>query len=214
MIEITAFQYQYPTTQGEKSPLILTFPAFTAAPSELIWLAGYSGCGKTNLLNLVAGLMPAPPNCIYFDNSDLSLLTPSQRDAWRAKTVGLVPQEPLLIDCLTALQNVTLPLQHSGDGQLTAVKRLFSDLNLSRVSHHKPTQLSRGQQQRVALARAFANHPALVLADEPTANLDDIQAHTVMTQFTKLLAREGTSAVIASHDARIASYCSRKVVFA
>jgi putative ABC transport system ATP-binding protein len=216
MLTISAFHFYYPNfaqaaKAGQRTEL--TMPAVSASPGELVWLAGESGCGKTTLLHLIAGLLHAPLGAIHCHEQDLALLSRSQRDQWRAQTVGLVPQEPLLVESLSALHNAQLPSQLLGQNLSERIARLFSDLNLSRISHLRPAQLSRGQQQRVALIRAIAHQPALLLADEPTANLDDTNVHAVMTLFKELTHKHQLAGIIASHDSRIAPYCSRKVVF-
>lgn len=213
MLTVAAFQYQYPAVK-KRPPAAIALPGFKAGPGDLIWLAGDSGCGKTTLLNLIAGLLPAPVGMIHFVDQDLAALNPRQRDAWRASQIGFVPQEPQLIDSLTAEQNAALPGQLSGIGKTSHIDALFEALHLTALSHHKPAQLSRGQQQRVALARAFSLQPSLVLADEPTANLDDGHAQRVMSMLKALIEKNNSCAIVASHDSRIAPYCTHKVVFA
>jgi putative ABC transport system ATP-binding protein len=207
-----SFSFHSGNQAGLFKPLQL--PALTALPGELVWLAGNSGCGKTILLNLIAGLIPAPKGFIHFFDTDITLLGSRDKFAELTHAIGFIPQEPLLIDSLTALQNVTLPHELMGCSVTEHINALFKALDIERVAQRKPSQLSRGQQQRVSIARAFANKPALLLADEPTANLDDDRVNVVMALIKQLLAENGTAAVIASHDSRIAPYCTRKVVFA
>jgi putative ABC transport system ATP-binding protein len=214
MLTVAAFQYLYPAVKQQLPAAPLALPGFNATAGDLIWLAGESGCGKTTLLNLIAGLLPAPVGMIHFLGQDLAAMSSGQRDAWRASEIGWVPQEPLLIDSLTAQENAVLPGKLTGIGTTSNIEALFETLNLKAIAHHRPAQLSRGQQQRVALARAFSLQPALILADEPTANLDDTHAQRVMVLLTSLIKNNNSCAIIASHDSRIAPYCTHKVGFA
>jgi putative ABC transport system ATP-binding protein len=214
MLAVAAFHYLYPAVKKQLPAEPLALPSFNAAAGDLIWLAGESGCGKTTLLNLIAGLLPTPVGNVHFLGQDLAAMSSGQRDAWRASHIGWVPQEPLLIDSLTAQENALLPGKLAGIGTASNIEALFETLNLKAIAHHRPAQLSRGQQQRVALARAFSLQPALVLADEPTANLDDRHAQDVMSLLKALIEKNNSCAIIASHDSRIAPYCTHKVVFA
>ena len=209
MLLVKPFSYQYAAGSATRA---VPIPGFSAGAHELIGLSGASGCGKTTALNLIAGLLPVSRGCVWVDGQDIGALTAIARDRWRGLAVGVVPQDPQLIDSLSALQNVVLPLQLAGHRPLE-VDRLFHDLGLAKYQHHTPAQLSRGQQQRVAIARAFANQPSLILADEPTANLDDAHTHAVLTLLHTLCQSRQCTAVIASHDARIARYCDQTVVF-
>jgi putative ABC transport system ATP-binding protein len=207
MLSVQPFNFQHASIDGRTQAAVIQFPGFEAKSGELIWLSGQSGCGKTTLLNLIAGFLPLPAHAVFLNRVDLSLTASSPH------AIGLIAQEPLLIDSLSAFQNAALPAQLAGIDSNAQVSHLFETLNITSVAHHRPAQLSRGQQQRVALARAFAFRPTLVLADEPTANLDDVHAHSVMTLIQQLLVEQGAAAVIASHDSRLKAYCSQQVVF-
>lgn len=220
MLQVNAFNHQYLGALGalgaRSQPKPIHIPGFSAQAQHITWLSGASGCGKTTALNLIAGLIPVAQGQVWVNGQDIGALTAIARDRWRGGAVGFVPQEPQLIDSLSALQNVVLPAQLAGVAARAPqhVTRLLSDLGLAQVKHHTPNQLSRGQQQRVAIARAFAGQPALLLADEPTANLDDTHAHAVMALLQSLCQLHHCTAVVASHDARVALYCTQKVVFA
>ncbi len=227
-VQLKSFDYRYSgavglgkakfaeTWEGARA---LKIPALRISKGELVWLHGPSGCGKTTMLNLIAGFLTPPPEHVTVLNQDMGQLRQSQRHQqshWRMHTIGIVPQEPLLIDSLSAWQNAVLPAQLAGLDKLDFVERveqLFARLSIDSVRLHLPSQLSRGQQQRVAIARAFANQSRLILADEPTANLDDANVHSVMTLIQQLVAEQGACAIVASHDARIAPYCTSRMGF-
>jgi ABC-type lipoprotein export system ATPase subunit len=230
-VQLKSFDYRYSgavglgkanVAQTEAGVKALKIPALCVSQNELVWLHGPSGCGKTTMLNLIAGFLTPPPGHVTVLNQDMGQLRrvqqnqQSNQNHWRMHTIGIVPQEPLLIDSLNAWQNAVLPSQLAGFGQpdfAERVEQLFARLAIDSVRLHLPSQLSRGQQQRVAIARAFANQPRLILADEPTANLDDANVHNVMTLIQQLVAEQGACAIVASHDARIAPYCTSRMGF-
>jgi ABC-type lipoprotein export system ATPase subunit len=214
VLSVASFEFQHPRVPRDRPSAPIVFPAFCAAPGELVWLSGNSGCGKTSLLQLIAGLIPTPKGVIRLFDEDVTTKGISKKPNRQYAVIGFIPQEPLLIDSLTAHQNAILPHALTGHTVSKQVDLLFKALDIAHVAHQQPAQLSRGQQQRVAIARAFANKPLLLLADEPTANLDDARTADVMACIQQLCLENGTAAVIASHDCRIAPHCTRKVVFA
>lgn len=170
-------------------------------------VVGPSGCGKTTLLSLIAGLLPIQQGRIGVDGvwiDELARRGPRALDAFRAQRIGLVPQQPLLFGMLSALDNLLLARQLAGQpADRAAALALLDELGLGGLAQRRPAQLSRGQQQRVALARALINRPALILADEPTANLDDTQAGQALTLLSERARASQATLLIATHDARV-----------
>ncbi len=180
------------------------------------WLAivGQSGSGKSTLMN-VMGCLDTPTSGTYrLGGRDVSVLTAEELSQVRARQIGFVFQKFHLIPDLTAFENVELPLMYRG--LATSVRRQLAEESLCRVGlshrmHHRPSELSGGQQQRVAIARAIAAHPPLILADEPTGNLDTASGETVMALLGELHA-EGHTVVLITHDNGIASRAERTVI--
>jgi len=170
---------------------------------EIVVLKGPSGCGKTTLLNLVAGLDRPTSGDIYVAGQALSLLSEDHLAAFRRANVGYVFQSFNLLSQLTAAQNVALPLECStsvGWYVQEKVDTLLNHVGLSHRRHHRPSQLSGGEKQRIALARALVNEPDIVLADEPTGNLDSqssLQIASLISELNRLL---GQTFVLVSHD--------------
>jgi putative ABC transport system ATP-binding protein len=187
--------------------MVLDIAHFGLMPGAQAVVVGPSGCGKTTLLSLLAGLLPIQQGRILIGGVSLNEL--AQRgaravDGFRARHIGLVPQHPLLFGMLSALDNLLLAQRLAG-GQTDrdAARKLLTELGLAGLEHRRPAQLSRGQQQRVALARALVNRPALLLADEPTANLDDAQAAQAIDLLRERAQSLGAVLLIATHDARV-----------
>lgn len=180
------------------------------------WLAivGQSGSGKSTLMNIM-GCLDTPSSGTYrLGGRDVSALTAEELSQVRARQIGFVFQKFHLIPDLTALENVELPLMYRG--LATSARRQLAEESLYRVGlthrmHHRPSELSGGQQQRVAIARAIAAHPPLILADEPTGNLDTASGETVMALLGELHA-EGHTVVLITHDNGIAARAERTVV--
>ena len=182
-------------------------------------IVGPSGSGKTTLLGLLAGLDLPSRGSVTLDGQDLSELSEDERALLRAEKVGFVFQSFQLIPTLTALENVLVPieLQEAGigaDGDAGAGARahdLLERVGLGDRAHHYPAQLSGGEQQRVGLARAFANEPKILMADEPTGNLDAETGHNVIDLMVELNQQEGTTLVLVTHDTELASRAHRIV---
>ena len=180
---------------------------------ELLAIIGQSGSGKSTLMNIM-GCLDVPTSGTYaFDGQDVSHLSQRRLSAVRGQKIGFVFQKFHLIPELTALENVELPLSYRG---LTAAqRRRLAEESLERVGlhermHHRPNELSGGQQQRVAIARAIAAHPPLILADEPTGNLDSRSGQTVMSLLADLHG-DGHTVVLITHDPAIAAKAQRVV---
>lgn len=180
---------------------------------EFIAIMGPSGCGKTTLLNIL-GLLDNPSEGNYLlDGEEVSRLKESQRTALRKGKIGFVFQSFNLIDELTVEQNVELPLKYMGvptDERKKRVTDVLRRMNISHRANHYPNQLSGGQQQRTAIARAVVCNPRMILADEPTGNLDSKNGKEVMELLAEL-NDEGTTIIMVTHSQRDASYANRVI---
>ncbi|MGI9521898.1 MAG: ABC transporter ATP-binding protein [Hyphomicrobiaceae bacterium] len=177
-------------------------------PGRSAAIVGPSGSGKTSLLMVVAGLERATRGRVLVAGHDLSMLSEDQLAAVRGRNIGIVFQSFHLIPTMTAYENVALPLELTdrADAPLKA-RELLSDVGLSQRLDHYPAQLSGGEQQRVALARALAARPSLLLADEPTGNLDNATGAQVVDLMFALQKREHTTLLLVTHDERLAKRC-------
>lgn len=182
------------------------------ARGEAVGLVGPSGSGKTSLLMVLAGLERATSGSVSLDEQEITRLNEDALAKLRRERVGIVFQAFHLIPAMTALENVAIPLELAGVRD--ADKRARAALNGVGLSHrltHLPGQLSGGEQQRVALARAFAPEPALLLADEPTGNLDHATGESVIDLLFALRQRTGTTLLLITHDRDLAARCDRQV---
>ncbi len=200
MLQISDLHYRYPGSSSTQ----LSVPAFSLAAGRHAIILGPSGCGKSTLLHLLAAILTPQQGTLRVAGTDLNALSPRAADAWRGKTVGFLPQKLALISSLTVRENLLLSAYANGHSADTArADALLAALGLADKAGAKPQQLSQGQQQRVAIARAMFNHPAALLADEPTANLDDAACAAVIGLLTAQATAGGASLVIATHDARV-----------
>ncbi len=202
LLELTDLTKSYVDPDG-RSQLILDIPKFELDACKQLALAGTSGCGKTTFLNIVAGILRADTGAVAFDGLDLSLLGEGERDALRAREMGYVFQTFNLLEGYTALENVLLGMLFGPGPDRDWAYALLERLGLAGKEKHRPSQLSVGQQQRVALARALANRPRLVLADEPTGNLDPVHAQEALVMIRELCVEQGASLLLVSHDPMI-----------
>ncbi len=182
---------------------------------EFTALVGPSGSGKTTLLQLIGCLDQPTSGKVYINGKDVSRLNRNQRADMRRGTIGFIFQFFALIPTLTAYENIEMPMLLTG-GMGAAERRervtqLLEAVELSDRANHRPDQLSGGQQQRVAIARALATKPTLILADEPTANLDTPNGKQVMETMTRLNQETGVTFVFATHDPRVIQYARRVV---
>ena len=176
---------------------------------QLVVLTGRSGAGKTTLLDLVAGLKRADRGAITVDGVDVTGAAAPELVELRRRTVGVIHQELALLPLLTAEENVGLPLRITRTDPATrdaTVARLLDAVGLSAHARQRPDEMSGGQQQRVAIARALAIEPQVLLADEPTAQLDSETGAQVMELLRSLVADSGTTAVVATHDPTVERY--------
>jgi putative ABC transport system ATP-binding protein len=181
---------------------------------EFTALVGPSGSGKTTLLQLIGCLDQPTSGQVFVKGQDVSRLNRNQRADMRRGTIGFVFQFFALIPTLTAYENIEMPLllnKHTPKERQERVTQLLEAVDLADRAHHRPDQLSGGEQQRVAVARALAPSPALVLADEPTANLDTTNGEQVMDIMTRLNQETGVTFVFATHDPRVIKYARRVV---
>jgi putative ABC transport system ATP-binding protein len=188
--------------------IYLTIPA-----GQFIAIVGASGSGKSTLLGLLAGLDTPSEGEIWLDGTPIHNLEEAELAEVRGRKIGFVFQSYQLIPTLTALENVLLPyeLNASGNG-LAQARRLLDEVGLRERVDHYPVQLSGGEQQRVALARAFVVEPPIVMADEPTGNLDSSNGHMVLDLLLERNRKAGTTLVLVTHDADVASRADRKIV--
>ena len=181
-------------------------PEWRAAAGDAWLLAGQSGSGKSTLLHILAGLTRPTVGSVTVNGTDITALSESARDRWRGRNVGLVPQRLHLVGALDVRDNLRLAQTLAGlrvdDDRVTALLEAVGVIELSR---RLPSQLSQGQAQRVAIARSVINRPALVLADEPTANLDDAHAAQALELLRGQAIEARATLVVASHDARVRS---------
>jgi putative ABC transport system ATP-binding protein len=181
------------------------------AKGDFVAIIGPSGSGKSTFLHLVGGMLSPTEGKVRIENDSLYDLTSNQRSALRKKKMGFVFQTFNLVPYLTALENVQVPLVLAGLGEADQQRRaeaLLGRVGLSDRLDHKPRELSVGQQQRVALARMLANDPAVILADEPTGNLDPETSASIMDFLAELNA-EGRTIVMVTHDMRLAAQAKR-----
>jgi len=181
---------------------------------ESVAIVGASGSGKTTLLSLLAGLdSPSEGAIVLGGDQDITMMSEAQRAKLRGEMVGFVFQTFQLLSSLTALENVMLPGELRSDPQAEDnAKKLLDRVGLGHRLQHYPRQLSGGEQQRVAIARAFASNPKILFADEPTGNLDAKTGAKIIDLLFDLNADFGTTLVLVTHDARLASRCERSIL--
>jgi putative ABC transport system ATP-binding protein len=180
-------------------------------PGEWLALVGPSGCGKSTLLNLLSGVDRPDEGQVVVGGLDLARSTESQRTLLRRRGIGIVFQSFHLVPHLTVAENVALPLALDRRRDPARVAGLLERVGLAARASHFPSELSGGEQQRTALARALVHRPKLVLADEPTGNLDSASGARVLELLDELRREDGSALVIATHDARLAAHADRLV---
>ncbi len=189
---------------------ILTGVSLSVEQGESVAVVGPSGSGKTTLLMVVAGLEPATAGRVVIAGQDLAPLDEDALALLRGGRIGIVFQSFHLVPTMTALENVALPLEFLGDPEaFTAARTALGDVGLDARADHYPAQLSGGEQQRVALARALAPRPAIILADEPTGNLDSRTGEQVMALLFDLQRKYGATLLLITHDPALAARCGR-----
>ena len=194
------------TVASAGEPLTILHPLDLSVPSgQLLSIVGPSGSGKSTLLGLIAGLDTPSTGQIVIDGVDITTLDEDQLARLRSTTIGFVFQFFHLIPSLSALENVSVPLEIAGAVRPMAKARdLLREVGLTERGHHYPSQLSGGEQQRVAIARALANDPPILLADEPTGNLDSKNGHHVVELLREVNRARHTTVVMVTHDTALA----------
>jgi putative ABC transport system ATP-binding protein len=180
---------------------------------QFVALTGASGSGKSTLLGLIAGLDSPSHGRIVIDGDDVTAMSEDGLARLRSEKIGFVFQSFHLIPSLTAFENVLIPMEILGvRNARDRAENLLADVDLTDRGHHYPAELSGGEQQRVAIARAFANEPSILLADEPTGNLDSRNGKHIFELMTGLHARRNVTLVLVTHDAQLAAEAERQIV--
>jgi putative ABC transport system ATP-binding protein len=198
---------------GAQRVEILKGLSFTIPEGQFVAIVGASGSGKSTLLGLLAGLDTPSSGEIWLDGVPIHNLAEAELATVRGQKIGFVFQSYQLIATLTALENVLLPYELNVEGSgMEQARRLLGEVGLAERVGHYPIQLSGGEQQRVALARAFVVEPPIVMADEPTGNLDSANGQMVLDLLLERNRKAGTTLVLVTHDPEIASRADRKIV--
>jgi putative ABC transport system ATP-binding protein len=202
------------TVTSGTEPLTILHPLTLEIPKgQFVAIVGPSGSGKSTLLGLIAGLDAPTTGSVVIDGTDITRLDEDALARLRGEKIGFVFQFFHLIPSLTAHENVAVPMEIAGmnDARRRA-STLLEEVGLTGRAHHYPSQLSGGEQQRVALARALANDPPIVLADEPTGNLDTTNGRHIMELLRSIHDQRGTTIVLVTHDAELASLANGRLV--
>jgi len=209
MVEVRNVTKRY---EGKRTVHALRGVSFKVAKGEMVATMGPSGSGKSTLLNILGGLDRPSEGSILIEGADLSLLDDDALTRLRREKIGFVFQFFNLLPTLTAQENTALPLHLAGRPRKEAVSRameLLRIVGLEDRHDHLPDELSGGEQQRVAMARALALQPPLILADEPTGNLDSRNGQEILSLFKRLQRQFGTTVIMVTHDQRAAACCDR-----
>jgi len=199
LLSINDLKKTFASPQGDRQ-LVIDLPAFSMQARDQVALAGNSGSGKTTLLNLIAGIIKPDSGQIEFASNRIDQATEAQRDRIRAENIGYVFQTFNLLQAYTAQENVELAMMFAGGLDRARASSLLETVGMADRLHYKPAQLSVGQQQRVAVARALANSPRLLLADEPTGNLDRKTAGDVLALIRDACRDHDASLLLVTHD--------------
>jgi putative ABC transport system ATP-binding protein len=211
VIELSDVRKSFAVPGGERLD-VLDVPAFALGEGEHCALEGQSGSGKSTLLNVIAGIMRPDAGRVVVDGRDLTRLDEGRRDRIRADKLGLVFQQFNLLPGFTALENVLVAMTFaSGRPDRRRATDLLASVGLAQRLHHKPAQLSTGQQQRVAVARALANRPRAVLADEPTASIDAAHQQQVIDLLRNTCSEQGVALLVVTHAPEVATQFPRRV---
>jgi putative ABC transport system ATP-binding protein len=209
LLEIHDLVKSFTAPDGERTT-ILDIPSFTLLREEHVAIRGGSGTGKTTFLNVIAGILQVDSGEVILGGADLTRLTESSRDRLRARTLGYVFQNFNLLQGYTVLENVLLGMLFGPGVDMPWARALLDRVGLSHRLDYRPSQLSIGQQQRVAVARALANRPMLVLADEPTGNLDQHHASDALRLIREVCLENGAALLIVSHDPAVLAAFARQ----
>jgi putative ABC transport system ATP-binding protein len=207
MIRLQEITKVYP--MGERELTVLRDISLTIEKGELVAIMGASGSGKSTMLNLIGCLDVPTSGSYYLEGREISRLSSRELAQIRGQKVGFVFQTFNLLPRLSALANVELGLRYAGSSDPKQAMEALTIVGLSDRANHRPTELSGGEQQRVAIARALVKNPPLILADEPTGNLDSRSGEEIISILTSLHAEQGITLVMVTHDANIAHHCQR-----
>lgn len=210
MLRVENLARQYST--GDKRQVVFDRLTFSVEQGETVALLGASGCGKTTLLNLISGIDTPDSGNVLLDGVDVHALAEPERTLLRRRHIGFVFQFFNLIPTLKVGENVALPLELLGEDDNDAQQRaaaLLDDVGLGGLSSRYPETLSGGEQQRAAIARALAHRPTLLLADEPTGNLDEDTGDRIIELLTGLARKQGTTMLLVTHSNRVAQAADR-----
>ncbi len=197
---------------GAEALTILHELDLTIPSGQFVSVVGPSGSGKSTLLGLIAGLDAPTSGEIRIDGEDITGMSEDALAELRGRKLGFVFQSFHLIPSLTAYENILVPMEIAGDRDAqTKARRLLEDVDLVARAHHYPSQLSGGEQQRVAIARAFANNPSILLADEPTGNLDSKNGSHIFDLMIDMNRRRGTTLLLVTHDRDLAALADRHI---
>lgn len=202
LLDISQLKKAYAAPEGG-THVVVDVPEFSLAAQAQVALSGESGSGKTTFLNLIAGILAPDSGSIKFNGQELAGLPESARDRVRATSIGYIFQTFNLLQGYTALENVLLGMSFGPGADREFAKALLKRVGLEAKLNHLPRQLSTGQQQRVAVARALANRPQLVLADEPTGNLDHANSREALTLIREACRENGAALLFVSHDREV-----------
>ena len=213
MVRVAGLGKQVANGAGEGEPLVILHEiSFTVAAGETVAIVGASGSGKSTLLGLLAGLDQPSAGSVFLAGEEINVLDEDARAVLRGRMLGFVFQSFQLLPSLNALENVMLPLELAGQRAAAGEARAWLErVGLGQRMKHYPKHLSGGEQQRVALARAFAPGPKLILADEPTGNLDATTGHQIIDLMFAINAERGTTLILVTHDEEIAARCGRRL---
>jgi putative ABC transport system ATP-binding protein len=209
MIQLQDIAKIYPI--GNRELQVLSGISFTIETGELVAIMGPSGSGKSTILNLLGCLDVPSSGSYYLDGQEVSRLSSKELAHIRAQKIGFVFQQFNLLPKLSALSNVKLGLEYAGADDFKSAMESLTTVGLADRADHRPSELSGGEQQRVAIARALAKTPPLILADEPTGNLDSRSGDEIISMLTQLHAEQKITLVMITHDAKVAQRCQRVI---
>lgn len=202
LLEISQLKKTFVAPDGSRHTVV-NVPGFSLAEKAQVALSGESGSGKTTFLNLIAGILKPDSGTVILSGKEMSALSESARDRLRATTIGYIFQTFNLLQGYTCLENVLLGMSFGAGADRQFAEALLKRVGLGERLRHYPRQLSTGQQQRVAVARALANRPRLVLADEPTGNLDHKNAREALALIREGCTENGAALLLVSHDREV-----------
>jgi len=211
MIQLQGITKVYP--MGKRELTVLRGVTLNIEQGELVAIMGPSGSGKSTMLNLIGCLDKPTSGKYYLDGREVSRLSSGELAGIRGQKIGFIFQTFNLLPRMSALANVELGMRYAGGADRNRPMEALAKVGLSDRANHKPTELSGGEQQRVAIARALVKNPPLVLADEPTGNLDSRSGEEIISILTSLHSEHGITLLVITHDANIAHHCQRIIHF-